>query len=176
MIKIVPAILLVTCLFTQNYQLAESRIYQSEITVFHDNNNISDTLFVYQDLNLDLEWSWMIPIRIIWDDEPGMTRTYIVSNNELNQTWYLEMHGNEVNWLLNSSQGVATEFYLTGENPYFRFFCNEADCQERTGTLVYKLEAVYNDESFGGLNGDWNFDGEVNVIDIVMIVDYILQG
>lgn len=168
--------LLVSFVFCQYYQVAETRVYEVDISVFNSTHEITDTLFLYQELGLEVSWSSFIPVGIQWDDDVGNTRTTIQSSDGFSKSWNVETAGNLVTIVYEVDNDNGLEWIIWQDNPYFFFTCNDMDCQDRSGSLLFKLEAIYDNESFGGLNGDWNNDGEVNIVDIVMIVDYILQG
>ena len=175
-------------IITMNFFIAQSqpisgRIYEIPIDQGSWVYNIIDLNEV---TGFSQEW-YRITFLNITPQEPypdglqGCEANIILNSSDLgNWSWYpggipnIELENSF--YILSMSDAIMT---VQGENPKLKLYFN--GCNINTGgnysgdsNLIVILESDFPDQDDYG--ADWNGDGDINIIDVVAIIDFIIFG
>ncbi|MBC8194119.1 MAG: hypothetical protein H8E18_17160 [FCB group bacterium] len=168
-------LLLIVPLFAQ-FQDISTRLYEIDFEL-PESSGISteDTLFINEIIGVEQEWYQISPVslRIL---DGGQDYGFIsVYGGEYGGYWFFH-YNNDTNTFrieLDSSPNSDGLRLIHGDNPYMVV---NGPGPYSTGVLTVLITSNFDDSWQSGYDADWNGDGEINIIDIVAIVDYILFG
>ena len=167
-------------LWGQEYQEATTRLFHVDFTSEYYDDGI-DTIYFYQELGLELLWAKFTPVYIEYDDDFSNTQVY-TSIRIGTREWRARTDSGEFLYFypflgtIPDANLTNQERFIWDGNPLLEVFNPWDEFPAHSGTLYFTLESVFDEDSWGGINGDWNYDGDINILDIVLIVEYVLEN
>lgn len=167
-------LLLIVPLFAQ-FSDVTTRLYEIEIEFPYSwSYNTIDTVYVNEEIGLEQGWYRLSPVSLYFPEANNDYSFVSLDGGVYGGTWrYHYQNDGYFNFELAGSPNADTNRLISGANPHF-FVTGSS--HYGPGILTLLITSNFEDDNQSGYDADWNGDGEINIIDVVAIIDYILFG